>query len=681
MKSLAWNKISCNYLKGRFWIDFVASIPFDIFSYMFESSKSNQLTLQLIGLLKLVRVLRLSRLITYLNLKNELKMSLKLGKLIFFIILYTHCLAWLWYFIVKQDEKWLPPLDYVWVGTEYYNYPNGEKYLSSIYHAMLMIGGNDVGPRGSLQLWFVSFMLLAGAIINANIFGNMAVILSSLNKKSTTFQEKLDNGNETMKNLKIPSKLMDEIKQYYTLTQITQDHQKELDDFLKTLSPSLRQKVITNIFEDTLNLNSVFRNQKTMITSILQGLEAKIFSPEDKIIKQGEYAISMFFLARGEWSVSVISEKQREIFVRTLVEGDYFGEIGLIKQWKRTASVSSKNYATLAEFDFEVYTKLMSEFPNVKVKMEKHIETYDDPWKAFMIKGLRNIDFLSKNVGVKTIEELMYCLDTININEDTVLFESGTIWKEIFIVWDGKLDLYVNNGNIDKYLDTLYLGSTIGGYSALVGEPYWITAKSKTSWTILKLTIAKLLAVREKFSDLDAKMAEYEKYVEENGLPYWDYRIFRSSHLKLKPIQKFQYGVRRIVSILASYKNYDLRDMMRNLKDTLKKEKMKMETKRRSIMLKMHALTEEQENNYLYVYMKNEFNFMKEAMIQQSEAISLLQKQLKGQTQCDPLGSYKKPSENNSDSSSNNSFDSKDNDKLPPKHPRSEVRFSITDLK
>lgn len=82
--------IAFNYLKGRFWIDLVASLPLDFLSYVFQELNENSTILDFIGLLKLVRVLRLSRLITYLNLKNELKMSLKLGKLIFFLILYIH---------------------------------------------------------------------------------------------------------------------------------------------------------------------------------------------------------------------------------------------------------------------------------------------------------------------------------------------------------------------------------------------------------------------------------------------------------------------------------------------------------------------------------------------------------------------------------------------------------------
>lgn len=82
--------IAIKYLKGRFWIDLLASLPLDSVAYAFDSSKSNTFVLQAFGILKLIRVLRLSRLITYLNLKNDVKMSLKLIKLIFFIVLYLH---------------------------------------------------------------------------------------------------------------------------------------------------------------------------------------------------------------------------------------------------------------------------------------------------------------------------------------------------------------------------------------------------------------------------------------------------------------------------------------------------------------------------------------------------------------------------------------------------------------
>lgn len=123
--------ITLTYLKGKFWIDLIASIPFDFISYGLNSMSgmdSNNKIFNFVGMLKLVRVLRLSRLITYLNLKNELKMSLKLGKLIFFLVLYLHCLCCLWYYIVKVDEKWIPPLDYVWIETDLWENGSWFKY-------------------------------------------------------------------------------------------------------------------------------------------------------------------------------------------------------------------------------------------------------------------------------------------------------------------------------------------------------------------------------------------------------------------------------------------------------------------------------------------------------------------------------------------------------------------------
>jgi hypothetical protein len=298
-------------------------------------------------------------------------------------------------------------LDYVWIETEVYDKNNLYQYTTSLYHAVLMLTGNDVGPRGSFQLAFVALMLLTGAIINANIFGNMAVILQSLNKKSTNFQEKLDIANETMKNLNIPMKLQEEVKNYFTFTQNTLDHQQELDEFLKTLSPSLRQKIISSIFSEVININPVFNNNKAAISHILLSLETKLFYPEDQIITQGDHPDFVYFISRGECDISVFTEKQKEIYVSTIREGAYFGEVALLKNCKRTASVFSKNYTTLAQVDCIAFRDIIQEFPSIKASMETTIrEKYKDPWKKFQKKSIHNIDYFSYGISDEIIEEI-----------------------------------------------------------------------------------------------------------------------------------------------------------------------------------------------------------------------------------------------------------------------------------
>ncbi len=131
-----------------------------------------------------MRVLRLGRLISYMYIREDYKLSLKIGRLIFFLIIYLHMVGCLWHFLIKQDEEWLPPLDYVWIETHFFEYDIPTKDYLSLYHSVLMLTGNDCGPRGNYQVIFLTIVLTLGAIVNAQLFGELAIIVSTLNVKS-----------------------------------------------------------------------------------------------------------------------------------------------------------------------------------------------------------------------------------------------------------------------------------------------------------------------------------------------------------------------------------------------------------------------------------------------------------------------------------------------------------------
>ena len=417
-------RIAIQYLKTRFMVDFVASIPFDYFGLMFTGSDDNTFILQLFSLLKLVRVLRLGRLITHLNLKNEVKNSLKLGKLLFFIILFIHFLGCAWFMIAKQDEEWIPPLDYVFITTEIYDEGSFMQYCSSAYHAVLMLGGNDIGPRGEFQLIFVSGILLIGAIINSIIFGNMAVVLQSLNRKSTVFQEKLEKANEAMENLKMPDFIREEVEFYLSYTQSGLDHQKELDAFLLMLSPSLKKKVSAYIFKDAIFANPVFKDQDEVMKLLLLDLQVRLFLPEDEIIRQNEVGESMFFLARGQCEVFVTDENKTESFAGTLETSAYFGEIALIKNCKRTASVFSKSYTTIAELYKDNFQRICLRYPSVFKHMERRVrKVYNDKYKKFIKRSIKNIDYLSHGISDKIIDEISYMFELVGVDKNNYLFK------------------------------------------------------------------------------------------------------------------------------------------------------------------------------------------------------------------------------------------------------------------
>ena len=130
--------IAKNYLRNKFWIDLISTIPWDATGYS---------QLSVFGLLKVQRVFRITKIINNVNAGEDIKLFLKLGKLIFFLILYVHVVGCFWFYWVKVNKEWIPPLDYMFVKTDLYESTDMKIYASCFYHAIQMLIGSEVGPR------------------------------------------------------------------------------------------------------------------------------------------------------------------------------------------------------------------------------------------------------------------------------------------------------------------------------------------------------------------------------------------------------------------------------------------------------------------------------------------------------------------------------------------------------
>ncbi len=104
-----------------------------------------------------------------------------------------------------------------------------------------------------------------GALVNANLLGELATIVQDLNKRDVSFQSKIDLSNTAMKNMKLPLDIQYQVISYYKMTESSLDQQKELDQFLVMISPSLRRMVTEVQFEVFLKQNEVFRTARNKI--------------------------------------------------------------------------------------------------------------------------------------------------------------------------------------------------------------------------------------------------------------------------------------------------------------------------------------------------------------------------------------------------------------------------------
>lgn len=98
--------------------------------------------------------------------------------------------------------------------------------------------------------------------------------------------------------------------------------------------------------------------------TLLSKLGTFLTTPEEEIIKQGDEAQEMFFIIQGDCVLNLVEDDMKSYdAVKVMVEGDHIGEIALIYKCKRTASVISRNYNTLARLDITQFRSMCSENP------------------------------------------------------------------------------------------------------------------------------------------------------------------------------------------------------------------------------------------------------------------------------------------------------------------------------
>eukprot|EP00163_Fabomonas_tropica_P030547 TRINITY_DN6962_c0_g1_i1.p1 TRINITY_DN6962_c0_g1~~TRINITY_DN6962_c0_g1_i1.p1 ORF type:complete len:741 (-),score=155.70 TRINITY_DN6962_c0_g1_i1:8-2230(-) len=81
---------------------------------------------------------------------------------------------------------------------------------------------------------------------------------------------------------------------------------------------------------------------------LLQTARTRKFSAGDVIVQEGDAGDSMFIIGMGVCGVLFHGERKK-----TLVTGDYFGEIGVVTQMKRTVSIQAASPCVLYEWDCE----------------------------------------------------------------------------------------------------------------------------------------------------------------------------------------------------------------------------------------------------------------------------------------------------------------------------------------
>jgi len=341
-----------------------------------------------------------------------------------------------------------------------------------------MLASNELGPRTPAEYLFVSVMMIVGALIMANIFGEMAVLAQVMTKKQVKFQEQIDTANTAMKNLVIGPEVQQEVRNYFLFTQVTLDEQQELEKFLELLSPSLKLEVTIHIFAKLMK-KKLFSNQHSKVDQTIRMLVSKletVLSVPEAIFRQDDDSNDMYFIAKGECEVRRDYKRRDHEKIRTLRPGDHFGEISLIYGCRRTATVTSRNYSTLGKISKEVFLQIQSDNPGFIKHLKKYMNEYNDPNQKFISAAMRKVEFC-KGISDIAFVEIMHNFEKTNYKTGYQLFKEDQNIDSFSIVYEGIVEFYTYFERGEFILERLYPGSLYNFRTFFMEDLMYVNAR------------------------------------------------------------------------------------------------------------------------------------------------------------------------------------------------------------
>ncbi|XP_075980991.1 hyperpolarization activated cyclic nucleotide gated potassium channel Ih isoform X10 [Anticarsia gemmatalis] len=373
--------IAKHYLRTWFFLDLISSIPLDYIFLIFNQdfSESFQILhagralriLRLAKLLSLVRLLRLSRLVRYVSQWEEVyflnmaSVFMRIFNLICMMLLIGHwsgCLQFLvpmlqgfpansWVAINElQEAFWL------------------EQYSWALFKAMshmLCIGYGRFPPQSLTDMWLTMLSMISGATCYALFLGHATNLIQSLDSSRRQYREKVKQVEEYMAYRKLPREMRQRITEYFEHRYQGKFFDEEL--ILGELSEKLREDVINYNCRSLVASVPFFANaDSNFVSDVVTKLRYEVFQPGDIIIKEGTIGSKMYFIQEGIVDIVMANGE----VATSLSDGSYFGEICLLTNARRVASVRAETYCNLFSLSVDHFNAVLDQYPLMRRTME-----------------------------------------------------------------------------------------------------------------------------------------------------------------------------------------------------------------------------------------------------------------------------------------------------------------------
>jgi voltage-gated potassium channel len=348
-------RIAKRYIKNGFIFDLIATLPFSLIPGT-TFSMANRFA----RIFRLTRMLKIFVIFRQLNRFSRAKLSsnsIRLSIMAFWLFITAHLIT----------------VGLLLVGGLPVDGPPAMRYLEAFYWTittLATVGYGDITPDRSspIQLIYTIFAQIVGVGMYGFVIGNIASVISRMDMAKSMFMERIEKVNTFMAYREVPDELQHRVIDYFYYLWDTRRGYDEAT-LVMELPRSIRVQLAQEIHRDVIRKVPLFRDATpAFIRDIVIHLEAAAFTPGDYIVHRGEPGDEMFFVQRG--AVEVLESDGKTVRA-VLSEGEFFGEIALIKSVERTATIRARDYCDLYSLHKNEFEMVLHKYPDFETRLNE----------------------------------------------------------------------------------------------------------------------------------------------------------------------------------------------------------------------------------------------------------------------------------------------------------------------
>jgi cAMP-dependent protein kinase regulator len=235
---------------------------------------------------------------------------------------------------------------------------------------------------------------------------------------------------------------------------------------------------------------------------LLSHLESQTFPKGALICREGERGDSLFVISRGEVSITKQMPGGREVRVRNLRDGDFFGEFGFFIDQKRHATVRAIKECEILEISRNVLNKMIEIHPRLN-------EVLQNLFKERILDNFFALSPIFSSLASSERGEFIKRFHLREIPEGTTLFKGGDPPTSLYMVKSGEVEIFTENRDGKKVLLALLeSGNIFGEIGLLLDKPRTANARTTRPTELMEMTKEDFNACLLRFPNLQTKLKE-----------------------------------------------------------------------------------------------------------------------------------------------------------------------------